>query len=89
MSYRVVQWTTGNVGKRSVRAVASNPTLQLVGCYAWSDEKVGRDVGDLCGIEPPNPHRVGSAPWKPLLGMSGPTKLLIEFDAGHQLVEVG
>ena len=52
MTYRVVQWTTGNVGKRSVRAVALNPTLELVGCYAWSHEKVGRDVGELCGIEP-------------------------------------
>ncbi|WP_102143372.1 NAD(P)H-dependent amine dehydrogenase family protein [Mycobacterium hubeiense] len=52
MTYRVVQWTTGNVGKRSVRAVALNPELELVGCYAWSDDKIGRDVGDLCGIEP-------------------------------------
>ena len=49
---RVVQWTTGNVGKRSVRAVASNPALELVGCYAWSPDKVGRDVGELAGIEP-------------------------------------
>jgi 2,4-diaminopentanoate dehydrogenase len=52
VTYRIVQWTTGNVGKRSVRAVALNPTLELVGCYAWSPAKVGRDVGDLCGIEP-------------------------------------
>ena len=52
MTYRIVQWTTGNVGKRSVRAVASNPTMQLVGCYAWSDDKVGHDAGELCGIEP-------------------------------------
>jgi hypothetical protein len=50
--YRVVQWTTGNVGQRSVRAVLSNPQLELVGCYAWGADKVGRDVGDLCGIEP-------------------------------------
>jgi len=50
MALRVVQWTTGNVGKRAVRAVASHPDLELVGCYAWSDDKVGRDVGDLCGI---------------------------------------
>ncbi len=27
-----------------------------------------------------NPRRTGPAPWKPLLGMSGPTSLLIEFD---------
>ncbi|MGB3352299.1 MAG: dihydrodipicolinate reductase [Mycobacterium sp.] len=50
--YRVVQWTTGNVGKSSVAAIASNPTLELVGCYAWSDDKSGRDVGELVGIEP-------------------------------------
>ncbi len=49
--YRVVQWTTGNVGKSSVEAIAANPTLELVGCYAWSPDKVGRDVGDLCGID--------------------------------------
>ena len=52
MTYRVVQWTTGNVGKSSVRAIATNPTLQLVGCYAWSPDKVGQDVGELCGIAP-------------------------------------
>jgi 2,4-diaminopentanoate dehydrogenase len=51
-TYRVVQWTTGNVGKSSVQAIVANPTLELVGCYAWSPEKVGRDVGELCGIAP-------------------------------------
>jgi hypothetical protein len=48
---RVVQWTTGNVGQRSVRAVVANPELELVGCYAWSPDKVGVDVGELCGID--------------------------------------
>jgi hypothetical protein len=52
MPERVVQWTTGNVGKRSVRAVVARPDLELVGCYAWSADKVGRDVGELCGIDP-------------------------------------
>ncbi|MGH3562401.1 MAG: NAD(P)H-dependent amine dehydrogenase family protein, partial [Mycobacterium sp.] len=51
-AYRVVQWTTGNVGKSSVRALAAHPNFELVGCYAWSPDKVGRDVGELCGIEP-------------------------------------
>ncbi|WP_445167468.1 NAD(P)H-dependent amine dehydrogenase family protein [Mycolicibacterium sp. Dal123E01] len=50
--YRVVQWTTGNVGKSSVQAIATNPTFELVGCYAWSADKAGRDVGELVGIEP-------------------------------------
>ena len=51
-TYRVVQWTTGNVGKSSVEAIVASPHLELVGCYAWSADKVGRDVGELCGIEP-------------------------------------
>ena len=49
MTIRVVQWTTGNVGKQTVAAIAANPELELVGCYAWSPDKVGRDVGELCG----------------------------------------
>jgi hypothetical protein len=52
MTIRVVQWTTGNVGRRSVRAVVDRPDLELIGCYAWSVDKVGRDVGELCGIDP-------------------------------------
>jgi hypothetical protein len=49
---RVVQWTTGKTGKAAVRGIVGHPVLQLVGCYAYSPEKVGRDVGELCGIEP-------------------------------------
>lgn len=52
MTYRVVQWTTGNVGTKSVHAIVENDLLDLVGCYAWSPDKVGRDVGDLCGTAP-------------------------------------
>src|SRR3954452_18217896 len=52
MTIRVVQWTTGNVGQRSVRAVVAHPDLELVGCFAWSADKVGRDAGELAGIEP-------------------------------------
>ena len=50
MPLRVVQWTTGNVGRRALRAIAANPELELVGCYAWSADKVGRDAGELAGI---------------------------------------
>jgi hypothetical protein len=52
VTLRIVQWTTGNVGKRSVAAISANPGLELVGCYAWAPEKVGRDVGELCGLAP-------------------------------------
>ena len=33
-------------------ATLSNPSLELVGCYAWGPEKVGRDVGELVGVDP-------------------------------------
>jgi hypothetical protein len=49
---RVIQWTTGKTGSAAVRALADHPTLDLVGCYAHSPEKVGRDAGELCGIGP-------------------------------------
>jgi hypothetical protein len=52
MTYRVVQWTTGNVGERAVRAITTAPHLELIGCYAWSPDKEGADVGELCGMAP-------------------------------------
>ena len=52
MPLRILQWTTGNVGRQSVAAIARNPGLELVGCYAWSPDKVGRDAGELCGVDP-------------------------------------
>ncbi len=50
--YRVVQWTTGNVGKSSLQSIVANSQFELVGCYAWSPEKAGRDAGELVGIGP-------------------------------------
>jgi hypothetical protein len=47
---RIVQWNTGIVGTAAVRGIAEHPQLELVGCYAHSKPKVGRDVGELCGI---------------------------------------
>jgi hypothetical protein len=51
MSYRVVQWTTGHVGRDAAKGILRHPDLELVGCYAWSEEKEGRDVGTLCGLD--------------------------------------
>jgi len=48
--YRVVQWATGNIGKRSLRAVLEHPSLSLVGVYVHSEAKAGRDAGELCGL---------------------------------------
>lgn len=46
---RVIQWNTGKVGKLAMRAVLDDPRLELVGVYAHSPDKVGKDAGELCG----------------------------------------
>ncbi len=46
---RVIQWTTGKVGKHSLRAIIDDPRLELAGVYAYSDSKRGQDAGPLCG----------------------------------------
>ena len=46
---RVIQWTTGKVGKLSLRGVLDDPRLELAGVYAWSADKNGKDAGLLCG----------------------------------------
>ena len=52
MALRVVQWTTGNVGRRSIRAIVANSALELVGCYVFSEDKDGKDAGELAGLDP-------------------------------------
>jgi 4-hydroxy-tetrahydrodipicolinate reductase len=47
---RVVQWATGNIGTRSLRAVVEHPVLDLAGLYVHSADKAGRDAGSLCGL---------------------------------------
>ena len=46
-NYRVVQWATGNIGMRSLRAVIEHPGLSLAGLYVYSDAKAGRDAGEF------------------------------------------
>lgn len=48
--HRVVQWATGNIGTRSLRAVLEHPRLELVGVYVTSEAKAGRDAGALCDL---------------------------------------
>lgn len=52
MTYRVIQWATGNVGRAAVQGIVSHPQLVLVGAWVHSAEKAGRDVGELCGVGP-------------------------------------
>lgn len=49
---RVIQWATGVVGRHAARAVLDHPELQLVGGYVYGGDKVGRDLGEICGSGP-------------------------------------
>ncbi len=52
MAYRVIQWSTGNVGRYSLRAILNHPELELAGVWVHSEKKAGRDAGELCGTGP-------------------------------------
>lgn len=52
MSIRVVQWATGNVGRNAIEGVLAHPDLTLVGAFTYDAAKAGRDLGELCGIDP-------------------------------------
>ncbi|WP_067898205.1 NAD(P)H-dependent amine dehydrogenase family protein [Nocardia vaccinii] len=45
--YRVVQWTTGFVGRSALRYLLDRPGFQVVGAKCHSPRKEGRDVADL------------------------------------------
>ncbi len=49
MTYRVVQWSTGNVGRHTLMGIDARPELELVGVWVSNPAKVGRDAGDLAG----------------------------------------
>lgn len=46
---RVVQFSTGNVGRHALRALIGRPDLELVGLHASGPDKIGRDAAELCG----------------------------------------
>lgn len=48
---KIVQWTTGNVGRQMVRQIDRRPDMELVGLFAYSSEKVGVDAGELAGMD--------------------------------------
>jgi hypothetical protein len=52
MTYRVVVWGTGNVGRPAIRAVISHRDLDLVGVVVSNPDKVGRDAGELALVDP-------------------------------------
>ena len=39
---RVIQWTTGNIGRRSLHAILGRADMELAGVYAHGKDKVGQ-----------------------------------------------
>jgi 4-hydroxy-tetrahydrodipicolinate reductase len=52
MTHRVIQWSTGNVGRFALRCIIEHPDLELVGVIVSNPAKDGVDAGTLCGLDP-------------------------------------
>jgi hypothetical protein len=50
VSYRVVAWSTGNVGRNAIAGIDARPDLELVGVWVSNPDKAGRDAGELAGL---------------------------------------
>lgn len=48
-----VVWGTGNVGRAAIRAVDAHPALELAAVIVHNPGKVGRDAGELAGLDRP------------------------------------
>src|SRR6185436_9830093 len=46
-----IVWGTGNVGRAAIRAVEAHPALKLTAVLVHDPGKVGRDAGDLGGLD--------------------------------------
>jgi 2,4-diaminopentanoate dehydrogenase len=52
MTYQVAQWGTGNVGRLALRGILEHPNLELVGLLVHSEQKAGKDAGEIAGLGP-------------------------------------
>lgn len=50
MSYRVVQWSTGNIGSRALGILLERDYFDVVGVHAFGSDKVGRDAIELADL---------------------------------------
>ncbi|MFI7676818.1 diacylglycerol kinase [Actinophytocola sp. NPDC049390] len=47
---RVIQWSTGNVGRHALAGIAAHPELALTGVWVSTPDKAGCDAGELAGL---------------------------------------
>jgi len=85
MTYRVVQWATGGVGRAAIQGILSHPQLELVGCWVHSADKEGLDAGEIAGV-----GRIGVAATRDageLLALEPDCVLYSPLMARHEEVE--
>jgi hypothetical protein len=51
MTLKVVQWSTGNVGRHAIAGIAARPELELAGVWVSSPDKHGQDAGKLARLD--------------------------------------
>jgi 4-hydroxy-tetrahydrodipicolinate reductase len=51
--HRVIQWSTGNVGKLALGSIIQHPELELVGLWVHSPDKAGKDAAEIAGLSSP------------------------------------
>jgi hypothetical protein len=56
VTYRVIQWATGNVGRAAIEGIAAHPELELAGVWVHAESKSGKDAGAIAGIGPLGVH---------------------------------
>jgi hypothetical protein len=50
--HRVVVWATGGIGCIAIRTITNRTDLDLVGVWVHSEEKIGKDAGELANGDP-------------------------------------
>jgi 2,4-diaminopentanoate dehydrogenase len=50
--HRVAVWATGGIGSIAIRAIQRRPDIELIGVWVHSQEKVGKDAGELADGDP-------------------------------------
>ena len=79
MKIRVAVWGTGNVGRPAIRAVLGHRDLELVAVIVSNPDKVGRDAGELAGVDPVGV--LATADWQGLLSENKPDALVYVANA--------
>lgn len=89
--YRVVQWSTGNIGSRALGILLDREDFEVVGVHAFGSDKVGCDAGVLAGRSPMGVHATNDV--DALLGLAPDCvnymPRLIDFDLVARMLSRG